>query len=264
MSGPSEGTGPGSRPFASPAPPWDTSGRQQPPAPWEAGHGSPAAGQAHVAQTTNRQGTRPIAILLAAAAVAAAVVGLRASSIAGQASGDWQTAVRLEVKRSTSAQETVRYMYNVEVPLAITIVRARLVLAQLDQIPAAGGPADIPVAIEKSVQTEILKALEPSSELTGAGYSLDSGGVDLGKRLADLRAQTADDLKIDPDSVQAPGDALAAKSLRMSLVLGFFGLCGLLGAMAGPFKRWSRRLLEAGTVSLIAGIAVAVAVEVLT
>ena len=133
----------------------------------------------------------------------------------------------------------------------------------LGQIPAANGPADTAVAIEKSVQTEILKALEPSSDLTKAGYAIDGGGIDLGKRLADLRAETPDDLKIDPDSVQAPGDALADKAVRMSYPLVLFGLCGLLGAMAGTFRQWSRRLVRAGGAVLVAGIALAAVVEVL-
>jgi hypothetical protein len=204
-----------------------------------------------------------VALLLAAAAVAAAIVGVRVSSIAGEASGHWQSAVRLEVKRSTSAQETVRYLYNTEVPLAITIIEERLLLQVLDQIPATKGPEYTAVAIEKSVQTEILKALEPSSDLTKPQYALAGGGVDLGKRLADLRAATPDDLKIDPDATGAPGDALSGKAVRMALVLVLFGFCGLIGALAQTFVSLRRRLLQAGTSVLVAGVFLAAVVEVL-
>jgi hypothetical protein len=260
-----------------PAPPWGPAGVDRPPAPWESGAQpsapwagrtaldpeSPAGAPAAGAVPPARKGSLAVALLLAAAAVAAAVVGFRVASISGEASGRWQSAVRLEVKRSTSAQETVRYLYNVEVPLAITIMRARLILAELEKIPVAKGPAYTAVAIEISVQTEVLKALEPSSDLTKEAYALDGGGVDLGKRLADLRAQIPDTLKIDPDATAAPGDALAAKAVRMSLALVLFGLVGLLGALAQTFAPWRGRLLQAGTAVLLSGLALAGLVEVL-
>jgi hypothetical protein len=270
-----------------PAAPWEPAGVDRPPAPWERGAqlsspwtGRPAAsgpapadgqpagagagsGAAATAAKPERKGSLAVALLLAAAAVAAAVVGFRVASISGEASGRWQTAVRLEVKRSTSAQETVRYLYNTEVPLAFTIIRARLILAELEKIPVTTGPAYTAVAIEISVQTEVLKALEPSSDLTKQPYALDSGGVDLGKRLADLRAEIPDTLKIDPDATAAPGDALAAKAVKMSLALVLFGLVGLLGALAQTFVPWRRRLLQAGTAVLVSGLALAGVVEVL-
>ena len=142
MSGPSSdraGSGPAGAGSSRPAAPWEAPGGAVPTAPWETAPGgtetAPAttAGRNAVAAQAvtgagpgapaHKGGTRTIAFLLAAVAVAAAAVGFRAASIAGEASGNWQKAVRLEVKRSTSAQETVRYLYNTEVPLAITIMR---------------------------------------------------------------------------------------------------------------------------------------------
>jgi hypothetical protein len=253
---------------AGPTAPWESGTRPSPPWSDSRGTGStpPSNGPVPLgepAQKPERKGSLGVALLLAAAAVAAAIVGVRVSSVSGEASGHWQSAVRLEVKRSTSAQETVRYLYNTEVPLAITIIRARLVLQVLDQIPATMGPEYTAVAIEKSVQTEILKALEPSSDLTKPAYALADGGVDLGKRLTDLRAGTPDDLKIDPDATQVPGDALSGKVVRMSLVLVLFGVCGLLGALAQTFAPLRRRLLQAGTSVLAAGVFLAAVVEVL-
>jgi hypothetical protein len=265
------------RDAATPAPPWESPRGERPAAPWERGTpasppwaGRPATNPRDpadippaVAAWPERKGSVAVALLLAASAVAAAVVGFRVASISGDASGRWQSAVRLEVKRSTSAQETVRYLYNVEVPLAITILRARLILAELEKIPATKEPAYTAVAIEISVQTEVLKALESSSDLTKTGYALDGGGVDLGKRLADLRAEIPDTLKIDPDATAAPGDALAAKAVKMSLALVLFGLVGLLGALAQTFAPWRQRLLRAGTAVLVSGLALAGVVEVL-
>ncbi|MGA3056469.1 MAG: hypothetical protein ABSE70_00315 [Candidatus Limnocylindrales bacterium] len=212
-------------------------------------------------QPASEAGQRGVALLLAAAAVAAAVVGARVSFVSGDASGHWQSTVRLEVKRSTGAQENVRYLYETEVPVAIQILRSRLVLQKLEAIPAAqGGTSDV-VAIEKSVQTEILRALEPSLDLTKPAYSLSGGGVDLGKRLADLRAAEPDILAVDPNAAQAAGNRLSNKAVLMSLALVPFGVCGMLGALAQAFASRRRVLLRSGAVTLAAGLLLALAVE---
>jgi hypothetical protein len=203
-----------------------------------------------------------VAFLLAAAAMLAAVVAARISMLSGEASGKWQSAVRFEVKRSAGAQETVRYLYEVEIPLAIKIFEARLIEAELEALPSGqdSGPA---VTMEKHVQTEVLKALEPGSDLTGPAYALPSGGADLGKRLADLRAGTPDQLAIDPEGTQAQGDRLAEKAERLSLALVPFGACAFLGALAQAFAGRRRPLLWSGWGVLAVGAVVAVAVEAL-
>jgi hypothetical protein len=233
-------------PYAAPAPP-----PAPPPPPLPS---VPAAREA---------GQRGVALLLAAAAVAAAIVGTRVSLIAGEASGSWQSAVRLEVKRSTGLQENVRYLYGVEVPLALTILETRTALARLESLTPAQGGNSSAVTIEKSVLTEILKVLDKGSDLTGADYALSDGGVDLGKRLAELRSETPAILAIDPDATQARGDNLARKAGIMSIALIPFGLCALLGAMAQAFAARRRRLLEYGVAVLVSGVAMAAAVEVL-
>jgi hypothetical protein len=211
-------------------------------------------------------GTEPallrMAFLLAAAAMAAAIVGARVSMLSGEASGKWESAVRLEVKRAAGAQESVRYLYDVEVPLAIRIIEARLIETRLEALPS-GQTSGQAVAIEKGVQIEVLKALEPSSDLTKPIYALPSGGVDLGKRLADLRQDHPDQLTLDPESTQTQGDLLAQKAERLSLALVPFGLCALLGVLAQAFASRRRQLLRSGWVVFALGAAVAVAVEVL-
>jgi hypothetical protein len=208
-------------------------------------------------------GSPAVAFLLAAAAIAAAIVGFRVAGLAGEASGHWQSAVRLEVKRSTGAQETVRYLYDTEIPLAITILRARLVLDELEATPASQGGSDPAVIIAESVETEVLKALEPSSDLTKVAYALAGGGVDLGKRLADLRAQTPATVTVDPESEQSPGDASATRADRMAVALIPFGITGFFGVAAHAFDRRRRPLLTLGGAALVAGIVLALIVEVL-
>jgi len=228
--------------------------------PAEGGSGPPAEVEP---RRGPEHGSRAVAVLLAAAAVAAAIVGFRVAGLAGEASGHWQSAVRLEVKRSTGAQETVRYLYDTEIPLAVTILRARLVLEELTATPASQGGSDPAVIIAESVEAEVLKALEPSSDLTKVAYALAGGGVDLGKRLADLRAQASATVAVDPESAQGPGDASAARADRMAVALIPFGITGFFGVTAHAFDRRRRPLLTLGGAALVAGIVLAVIVEVL-
>ena len=213
--------------------------------------------------TPTQPGLVRVALLLAIAAMAAAVVGARVSMLSGEASGKWQSTVRLEVKRSAGAQESVRYLYDVEVPLAVKILEGRLIQKQLNALPTGPAGSSQTVEMEKGVQTEILKALEPGLDLTKPAYALPGGGVDLGKRLADLRAGYPDQLALDPEGTQAQGDRLAEKAGRLSMALVPFGLCGLLGALAQAFAPRRRLVLRTGWSVLALGIVMALSLEVL-
>jgi hypothetical protein len=211
------------------------------------------------------RGPGMIAVLLAAAAVLAAVVGTRASIVSNDASDSWQSALRSEVKRSAAAMEDVRYLYQSELPVAIRILEARLLqtAATADAVKA-GGAAKLALQVEADTQASVLEALITSSELASkADYALSSGGFDLAKRLADLRAENPDLLALDPDGLQATGDALATRANLLMLSLFPAGLGALLGAIGQPFKRRRGLLLAAGWIALGAGGAMALAVEVM-
>jgi len=203
-----------------------------------------------------------VAVLLALAAMAAAIVGARAWVYAGDASGKWQSAVRLEVKRSAGAQESVRYLYDVEMPLAIRVMEARMILARLNALPV-GTAASQAVQIEKQVQTEVLKVFERDSILTQPGYALPSGGSNLGRGLAELRAENPDQLALDPEGARNEGDRLASKAFDLSLSLIFFGLCAFVGTLAKAFAGRRVLLLRLGWVVLGLGVLMAAAMEVL-
>jgi hypothetical protein len=202
-----------------------------------------------------------VAVLLAVTAMAAAIVGARVSILSGDASGKWGSAVRLEVKRSAGAQESVRYLYDVEMPLAIRVMEARLILARLNALPASAGAGQA-VQVEKLVQTEILKVFEPGSTLTQPGYALPNGGVNLGKGLADLRAENPVQLALDPEGVRAQADRMATKAFDMSLPLLLFGFCALLGALAKAFAARRLLLLRLGWGVLGLGAVLALVIEV--
>ena len=102
------------------------------------------------------------------------------------------------------------------------------------------------------------------SDLTATPqYALPSGGLDLGKRLADVRATSPDMVALDPDVIQATGDRQANRARLMVLAALPIGIAALLGVMAEPFRRRRRILLAGGAVALAIGAAMAVAVEVL-
>ncbi len=151
-----------------------------------------AADAAPAAVAGEGHGHRGVALLLGTAAILAAIVGARASALSSDAGDAWQSALRTEVKRSASAIEDIRYLYQSELPIAIRILQSRLLVAELQSAAAAGGSTAQALTFEVGVQSGLLTAIEPSSDLaTGALYALPSGGLDLGKRLADLTGKAA-------------------------------------------------------------------------
>jgi len=206
-----------------------------------------------------------VATLLTAAAVVAAIIGFRAAVISGSASDSWQSALRTEVKRSAAAMEDVNSLYQTELPIAVRILQARAVQSELlAAAQQASGPTRAALVTEADVQGQLITALSSSSELaTNSSYALDSGGLDLGKALADLRAQSPDLLALDPDGLESTGDELANKAQLTILALIPTSLAALFGVLAQPVRSRRRLLLGLGTVALAGGAVMAVAVEVL-
>ena len=193
----------------------------------------------------------------------AAIVAARASFLTGEASGKWQLALRTEVKRSAAVLEDVRYLYQTETSIATAIVEARIRSREL-LAAATGQPAAVQQAmrLEASVQGARVDAFGPSSELASdPAYALPAGGLDLGKRLADLRARNPDLVALDPHVIEVAGNAAADRALRLTWCGLAIGLCVLLGALAQPFRRWRRPLIAGGAVALGVGVLAALAVE---
>jgi hypothetical protein len=207
---------------------------------------------------------RGVAVLLGAAAIAAAVVGALATGLSSDASDAWNQAVRLELKRATAALEDVRYVYQSEFGQAVTVMSARSQVAGY-AAAASADPGNAPaLTIAANGQTNAATAMAQSVPLVAdPKYALPDGGVDLAKRLADARAEQPDLAAIDPDAMQAQGDALAAKASWLLIALIPLGACALVGTLAQAFRRWRTPLLAAGTVLLAAGVLAAIAAEVL-
>ena len=225
------------------------------------GHGSGGAPK----EGQGDESHRGVAVLLGLAAILAAIVGVRATGLSSDASDTWQSALRTEVKRSAGALEDIRYLYQTEVPPVVTIIGTRIQEAELRAAAAkeSGAVADT-LAREADVKANVLAAISPSYELaTNPAYARPNGGVNLGLRLADLRNGKPDLVALDPDAIQATGDALGAKAAAMTLPLLPIGVAALLAALAQPFASRRRMLLGAGAVVLALGALAAVTVELL-
>src|SRR4051812_24438941 len=107
-----------------------------------------------------------VPILLALAAIVAAILGARAAMISSDASGEWQTAVREEVKRSAALVEDVRYVYGAEADVALRSAAAAI---EADELRQSAGPLN---GAEKS-------AVEAEAFVRQASADLMTGAFDL-------------------------------------------------------------------------------------
>jgi len=204
-----------------------------------------------------------VALLLGTVAVVAALVAARASALSSDATDAWQSALRTEVKRATAAIEDIRYLYQAELPPTMVILAGRVQVEEL-RAAAVTSPAASVLAMEAEIQAGVVAATEGAFELaTDPAYALPDGGLDLGRRLADLRMETPDLVALDPGAIAAAGDRLGAKAGSMTFALLPLGVAALLGAAAQPFGRARRWLLGGGTAALALGAAIALAVEAL-
>jgi hypothetical protein len=207
-------------------------------------------------------GNGRIALLLTIAAVVAAVIGTRATVISSDASDTWQSSLRTTEKRAASVMNDVQNLYQYELPMAVRILQAQLLAQELaSAVPGESPDIQQALNVEAGVQAQVADAL-PKTDLDNAGYSLPGGGFDLGKRLADLRAGSGL-ANLDPDGIEAAGDALAHKALLMTYTLLPISLGALLGVLGQPLRRYRTYLLGSGSAAVTAGAVVALAVEVL-
>ena len=225
---------------------------------------TPEVAVSEMAVASRDRGNGGVAILLAIAAVVAALIGARASMVSSDANDAWQSALRTEVKRSAAAMDDVQSLYQQDLPKAIEILRAQILTERLQAAQAGQTPAVAhALEVEAGVQTLLVQTLLSDSRLSDSKYALPSGGFDLGKRLADIRAASPNLVALDPDALQARGDALAQKALLLTLALLPTSLCALFGVLAQPLRRYRRALLGSGSVALAIGVVMALGVEVL-
>jgi hypothetical protein len=227
-----------------------------------AGPGGSAVAASEMAVTRAESGNGRVAVLLAVAAVVAALIGWQAAVISNSAGSDWQSALRTEVKRSAAAQEDVRYLYQNELPVAIRVLQARaLESAYRAAAKTATGPAQLALKVEADTQAQVASALEKNYELSSSpAYALPSGGLDLAKRLADLRATSPGILALDPGALETQGDALASRANLLTLTLLPTSIGALFGVLAQPLRRYRDRFLALGWTGVVVGGGLALAI----
>jgi hypothetical protein len=208
-------------------------------------------------------GGHAVAVLVAVAAILAAILGARSAILASDASDAWQSAVRQEVKRDAALVEDVRFTFGDEARNAFRVAQAR-VRSQAYQEAAATAPDPVKAALatEASALDQIATALTQSAVMASdPKYALPDGGFDTAKRLADVRAEQADLLAVNPDTAQEEGDADATKSTRMLAAAIVVAFALLFGAVAEVYVRRRRLLVIVGTVALVIGAIAAAVVE---
>lgn len=150
---------------------------------------------------------RPAALqVVVAISTAASISG--ATLLSSDAADHWQEGLRQQIAWSAALQEDVRYLYQDEAPPAWQVEVDRVIGARLAQLSTAPGPTGVLATVEAESRARTAAqsrvAHEGTDTLLGSDrYRLPGGGVDVPRRLADLRRQHATP---QPQSTLREGD----------------------------------------------------------
>lgn len=209
------------------------------------------------------RGLGPAALLATAAVVAAVLFGY-SSFVSAGASDSWQQALRTEIKRSAAIAEDVRFVYAGEAPLAFAGASLR-VLAEENRLRAddpAASATRTGLNIEAQTNDLLFETYAAGTPILAEEYELEGGAYDLGRRLADIRAENQDLVDLDPDGLQAAGDHLSRKATTSIALASLAPVAFLFGSLAQVFRRRRPLLLWFGWVVLGMTVLAAIAVEV--
>jgi FlaG/FlaF family flagellin (archaellin) len=107
----------------------------------------------------------------------------------GKASGSWQQATRQDSRSTTLREESVRFVYQSELPLAIGLAQAQVRRDALQDLDAGTDPE---VAGELDAADQLVGELRQTSEQTtdglvnGGRYETADGGYDVPRRVGDV------------------------------------------------------------------------------
>lgn len=203
-----------------------------------------------------------VAVLLSLAAVAAAVIAGRASFMSSDASTNWQSAVRGQVKQSAAYVEDIRFVYTVEEPQALLAAEATFRVKELGQaVQASNGPNQTLLAVEQALQFDIAKAVIPATPLVSDPKYQAPAGYDVGRRLADVRNQSPALVALNPLVPEEAGDHFADRAISLIAATVLVGGAFLFGSLAQGFPRFRSAFLSVGALLLVAGIVGAVVSE---
>lgn len=219
---------------------------------------------APVGDAPTDQGTRWVAVLLAAAAIVAAILATRAAFLGNEANDAWQRSLRTEIKRGALLTIAVRYVYGAEAGQAFEIAKHEILAHEMRARAADLDPAVAEVLLrEASIHETVISQARTTMEVASERYALPDGGYDLALRLADERAGNADALALDPHPIQAQGDRASRHSVVTLAGSVPVGVAFLMGSLAMPWRRRRRVLLVLAWLAVLSGAAVGLSVEVL-
>jgi len=206
-----------------------------------------------------------VAVLLAAAAIVAGVIGARRDDFAGGASGDWSRAVRVEVKRSVATTSADQLVYGTTVPnvaqLQEATVEAKAYLAELGRgsglTEAERDALGVRARLEYTRSIELARTTVADAAYFGADHY---SRFDLGRALADERRDSLRGLE-NPVTVQKDGDRLSRFSIADGVAEILVAVVVLLASVAVALGGARPAVLRAGAGVLVVSVAILVAVE---
>ena len=138
-----------------------------------------------------------------------------------KASGYWQQATRQDGRSSALRAESVRYVYQSELPLAIGIAEARV---RRDALRDLGDVNDAEVAGAVAAADQLIMQLQQASDQSSNGlargdaYATSDGGYDVARRLGDeLRDEQVTAYDMSADTMQV-GDWWARRAKGWALL----------------------------------------------
>ena len=182
------------------------------------------------------------------------------------AAGDaWQKTLRVELKRTAALLIDVRYVYGAEGDVALMIREDEFLADGLHDAASEAAP-DIAAALleQAQIHDDAAGFLAPNAVLAADAYRLPDGGIDVARRLAELRGQTPDMVALDPDAHARAGDQAQKQATGTIMAAVPLGAVFLLGALAVPLPGRRRVLVILGWAVVAASVVMAVAAEVAT
>jgi hypothetical protein len=204
-----------------------------------------------------------VPILLALAAIVAAMLGARAAVISSDASGEWQTAVREEVKRSAALVEDVRYAYGAEAAVALRTAAAAI---EADELRRSAGPLSgaekAAVEAEAFIRQTTADLMAGAFDLTKDPKYRAGDGYDVAARLADIRNEHPELVALDPGATMDQGSADSQHAWLLVAAVIPAAVAFLCGSLAQGFPRDRSPLTVVGFACVALAVAAAVLVEV--
>ncbi|HEX3330756.1 MAG TPA: hypothetical protein VHS27_12605 [Gaiellales bacterium] len=206
-----------------------------------------------------------VAVLLAAAAIVAGVIGARRDDFAGGASGDWSRAVRLEVKRSLATTSADQLIYGTTVPnvaqLQEATVQAKAYLAELGSASGLTAAERDALGVRARIEYTRSIALARTTVADARYFGADHySRFDLGRALLDERRDSVRGVE-DPVRVQAGGDRLSRFSIADGVAEILVAVVVLLASVAVALGAKRPAVLRVAAAVLVVSVAVSVAVE---